>query len=290
MNRGIPASVPEELRYAMLRAASELFEKPPVALAPDELAKAEKQARRELAIERKILASQEAGRVVVPAESVERAYAEIRERYEDEATFAADLANNGLDETTLRAALERQCKVESVLELVGSRSPTVSEIDIAIFYHNHMERFQQPERREAYHILVSINPDFPENTRENAEQRLKDIAERLKQKPHEFERLASRHSECPTAMQGGRLGPVPKGELYPELDAALFALKEGKISGIVESPMGFHIVWCKSVAPARTLSLQKASGQIRQVLKERYQRVCQRAWVASLSGKLKNTE
>ncbi len=290
MNPATPAAYPEELRYAMLRAASQLFEKPPKALGPDELNKAAQQARREYEIEAKILTSQEAGRVIVPAESVERAYAEVRERYEDEDAFAIDLADNGLDDPRLRAALERQCKVESVLELVGSRSPTVNEIDIALFYHNHLERFQQPERREAYHILISLNPDYPENTREAAEQRLLKIAERLKQKPHEFERLAGRHSECPTAMQGGRLGPVPRGELYPELDAALFALKEGKLSGVVESPMGFHLVWCKSIIPGQTLSLQKASGQIRQVLQARYQRTCQRAWVASLTGKLKSGE
>lgn len=290
MSRGMLASVPEELRYAMLRAASELFKKAPEALAPEEMQRAEKQARREFDLEQKILTSPEAGRVIVPAESVERAYAEVQGRYDDEDHFAADLASNGLDETTLRAALERQCRVESVLELVSSRAPDVNDIDVAIFYHSHMERFQKPERREAYHILISINPDYPENTREQARIRLEQIVERLKHKPHDFERLASRHSECPTAMQGGRLGPVPKGELYPELDAALFALKEGKISGIVESPMGFHIVWCKTIEPGQTLSLQKATPQIRKVLRERYQRTCQRAWIAALTGKLKTNE
>lgn len=283
MNRGNPHTLPEELRYAVLRAASELFEKAPMALAPEEFSRVEKQARREFDIERKILESAEAGRVVVPAESVERAYAEIRQRYEDEDAFIGDLAHNGLDEARLRAALERQCKVESILDLIGSRAPEVSEIDVQIYYHAHLERFRQPERREAYHILVSINPDFPENTRENAELRIRDIAERLERKPRDFERLASRHSECPTALQGGRLGLVPRGQLYPELDEALFALKEGRLSRIVESPMGFHILWCKSIEPGRTLSLRDATPAIHQHLKARQQRICQRAWVSSLT-------
>jgi peptidyl-prolyl cis-trans isomerase C len=283
MNPGNPNPVPEELRYAVLRAASELFKKAPAALAPEEFSRVEKQARREFDIEQKILESAEAGRVVVPAESVERAYAEIRQRYEDEDAFLADLAGNGLDEPKLRAALERQCKVESVLDLVGSRAPEVSEIEVQIYYHSHMERFRQPERREAYHILVSINPDFPENIREKAEERIREIAERLERKPKEFERLATRHSECPTGLQGGRLGLVPRGELYPELDEALFALKEGKFSRVVESPMGFHILWCKTIEPGRTLSLRDATPRIRQHLKARQQRICQRAWVSSLS-------
>lgn len=283
MTHGNPNTLPEELRYAVLRAASELFEKAPAALAPEEFSRVEKQARREFDIEQRILESTEAGRVVVPAESVERAYAEIRERYEDEDSFIGDLAHNGLDEPKLRTALERQCKVESILDLVGSRAPEVSEIDVQIYYHSHMERFRHPERREAYHILVSINDQFPENTREKAGERIRGIAERLERKPKEFERLASRHSECPTALQGGRLGLVPRGQLYPELDEALFAMREGKLSRIVESEMGFHILWCKTIEPGRTLSLRDATPAIRKHLKARQQAICQRAWVSSLT-------
>jgi nitrogen fixation protein NifM len=283
MNPVNPNTIPEELRYAVLRAASKLFEKAPTALAPEELMRVERQARREFDIEQTILESTEAGRVVVPAESVERAFAEIRERYEDEDSFIGDLANNGLDEPRLRAALERQCKVESVLELVSSRAADVSEIDVQIYYHAHLERFRSPERREVHHILVSINEDFPENTRANAKARIREIAERLVKKPKDFERLAMRHSECPTALEGGRLGLVPRGQLYPQLDEALFALKEGKLSGIVESEMGFHILWCKSIEPGRTLSLRDATPHIRKHLKARQQAICQRAWVSSLT-------
>jgi nitrogen fixation protein NifM len=283
MNQGSFNAVPEELRYAVLRAATALFEKPTAALAPEELSTAEKQARREYEIEQRILESAEAARVVVPAASVQRAFKEVRERYEDEESFLADLATNGLDDKRLLAALERQCKVESVLELVGSRAPTVNEIDIAIFYHSHMERFRQAERREAYHILISINPDYPENTREQAHARLEAIVERLKAKPKEFERLATRHSECPTALQGGRLGLVPRGQLYLELEEVLFSLKEGRISGIVESPMGFHILWCKSIESPRMISLKDATPEIKKRLRERQQRICQKAWISSLS-------
>lgn len=278
-----PDAVPMDLRYAILRAATELYEKAPAALEPEQLQRAEQQALREFEIEQRILGSAEAARVMVPAQSVRRAFAEIRARYEDEESFASDLAANGLDEASLRLALERQCKVESILDLVASRAPSPSEIDVALFYHSHLERFRQPERREAYHILISINPDFPENTREQAEARIRRIAERLRDKPREFERLASRHSECPTALRGGRLGLVGRGQLYRQLDEVLFGLKPGKISDVVESPMGFHLLWCKAVEAGRTLSLKDATPQIRKILRDRQRRICQKAWVSSLS-------
>ncbi|MDD5462304.1 MAG: peptidylprolyl isomerase [Methylococcales bacterium] len=59
--------------------------------------------------------------------------------------------------------------------------------------------------------------------------------------------LALKHSECPTALQGGVSGIVPRGKLCPELDAALFSIKAGEISEIVESEIGFHLVLCQQI-------------------------------------------
>jgi peptidyl-prolyl cis-trans isomerase C len=136
--------------------------------------------------------------------------------------------------------------------------------------------------REACHLFISINPDYPENTRETAFSRMQELSTKLQKKPHKFAELALKHSECPTALQGGVLGLVPRGKLYPELDAVLFKIKAGEISEIVESEIGFHLVLCKQIQRAETLSLQKATPKIRQLMKERMRRTCQRAWLAGL--------
>jgi parvulin-like peptidyl-prolyl isomerase len=94
--------------------------------------------------------------------------------------------------------------------------------------------------------------------------------------------MALKHSECPTALQGGVLGLVPRGKLYPELDDVLFSIKAGEISEIVESEIGFHLVLCKQIQKAETLSLLKATPKIRQIMNERSRRTCQRSWLASL--------
>ncbi|MEI7996802.1 MAG: peptidylprolyl isomerase, partial [Methylococcaceae bacterium] len=78
------------------------------------------------------------------------------------------------------------------------------------------------------------------------------------------------------------LGVVPKGKLYPELDEVLFNMKAGEISQPVESEIGFHLVLCKHIQKAETLSLQKATPKIRQMMSDRSRQKCQRAWLASL--------
>ena len=269
--------------YTLLRAALTLFKKKPDELQAAELKQAEVQALNEFNIESRILNAPEAGAVIISERELQAAYQEIRARYEDDESFVSDLEKNDLNKETLNAALFRQCRVNVVMELIASRAPTISEIEIGIYYHLHAEQFNRPERREACHIYISINPDYPENTRETAFSRMQELSEKLQKKPYKFAELALKHSECPTALQGGVLGLVPRGKLYPELDAVLFSIKAGEISEIVESEIGFHLVLCKQIQRAETLSLLKATPKIRQIMNERSRRTCQRAWLASLT-------
>lgn len=268
--------------YALLKAALTLFKKTPDELQEAELRQAEVQASNEFKIENRILNAPEAGAVIISDKELQAAYQEIRDRYEDDESFFRDLEKNHLNKDSLRAALFRQCRVNVVLDLIASRSPDVSEVEIGIYYHLHAKQFNRPELREACHIFISINPDYPENTREAAFSRMQEISAKLQKKPYKFAELALKHSECPTALQGGVLGIVPRGKLYPELDTVLFNIKAGEVSEIVESEIGFHLVLCKHIQKAETLSLQKATPKIRQLMKERSRQTCQRAWLANL--------
>jgi peptidylprolyl isomerase/peptidyl-prolyl cis-trans isomerase C len=268
--------------YALLRAALALFKKTPDELQADELRQAAVQAVNEFKIENRILNAPEAGAVIISDKELQAAYQEIRDRYVDDEAFFGDLEKNHLNKDSLNAALYRQCRVNVVMELIASRAPDINEVEIGIYYHLHPEQFNLPERREACHLFISINPDYPENTREAAWSRMQELKAKLQKKPYKFADLALKHSECPTALQGGVLGIVPRGKLYPELDAVLFSIKAGEISDIVESEIGFHLVLCKQIQRAETLSLQKATPKIRELMLERSRRTCQRAWLASL--------
>jgi peptidyl-prolyl cis-trans isomerase C len=269
--------------YNLLRAALALFKKSPDELTEAELQQAKNQALNELRIEYQVLNTQEASAVIITEQELQQAYQEILGRYDDEDALFMDLKKNQLNKDSLLAALHRQCKINTVLELVASRAPATTDADIGIYYHMHSEQFHRPEKREVCHIFISINPDYPENTVEAASLRAEEIAEKLRKKPHKFADLALKHSECPTALQGGVLGSVPRGTLYPELDAALFNLKPGEISKVLRSEIGFHVLLCKSIQKAETLSLAKAAPQIRQLINDRARRTCQRAWLAGLA-------
>lgn len=268
--------------YILLRAALSLFKKTPADLNATEIQQVQRQARNELSLEERVLNSPEATGVIISDTEVQHAYAEIRGRYEDESYFLADIHKNALDEHSLRAALSRQCKVNAILDRVGSRAAEISDVDIELYYHLHHDKFAVPERRTVSHIFISINPDYPENTPEAALKKATELCEKLHKKPFKFADFAMRHSECPTALQGGDLGIVPRGTLYPELDAVLFTLKKREISTVVESEIGLHILLCKQIHPAETLSLAKATPKIRELMQERARQNSMREWLAGL--------
>ncbi len=58
----------------------------------------------------------------------------------------------------------------------------------------------------------------------------------------DFAALARELSDDVSAADGGDVGVVGPGQLVPAVDAALFGLKDGETSGLVEAPYGYVIV------------------------------------------------
>jgi nitrogen fixation protein NifM len=270
------------LAYYELKAAQALFARTLAALDEAERRRARAVAQRYADIEAAVLGSAEAAGVCLAPGAVEAALAEIRGRYPDDDAYRAELAAAGLAPAPLAAALRRELMVEAVLARVGAGAPAVGTVEAEIFYFSHLERFRVPETRRARHILVTINDALDGNRREQARARIDAIAARLAAKPERFAEQAIKHSECPTALNGGELGEVPRGRLYPELDAVLFGLAPGCTGAPVESPLGFHLLRCDAVHAAHTRPFGEVADALRERLGADRARQHSRRWLAAL--------
>jgi peptidyl-prolyl cis-trans isomerase SurA len=97
-----------------------------------------------------------------------------------------------------------------------------------------------PEKLKIYHIFR--NPKATERIKNKAKELAQSLLDSIKAGA-EFGPLAKKYSEDPgSAVQGGDLGFVQRGVFYPEFEAVAFALEEGELSGVVESPVGFHVI------------------------------------------------
>ena len=265
--------------YTGLKLAWGLFDKAPDALDDTERARLNEVAARQAQIERDVLATREAAGVVVPDRAMAAALADIRGRYPSEADFTADLHRLGLDASALQDALRRELRVEAVLEKIAGKAQTVTRVDAERYYRTHPDAFDRPEARRLRHILVTFNND-PERAAAIA------LLEGIRADaptPATFGDLALQHSHCPTAMQGGELGVVRRGQLHPELEPAAFALAEGALSAVLESPVGMHLMRCDEILPHGPVPFAEVAARIIERLGTRRRAMAQQDWLRRIS-------
>ncbi|MEJ7805856.1 MAG: peptidylprolyl isomerase, partial [Telluria sp.] len=90
----------------------------------------------------------------------------------------------------------------------------------------------------ARHIMLKVTPTM---TADAAKSKLAELKARLDNKSAKFEDLARQFSADGSATKGGDLGFLFPGDAVPEFEAAMATLKPGEVSGVVETPYGFHL-------------------------------------------------
>ncbi len=268
--------------YLELKLAWELYQRPSQQLADTERTQLDVAAQRQRTLEAKILSSPEAGHTVVTAAAVTARLDEIRARYHDAESYAADLRQIGLDQSGLEAEVARDLRIEGVLELVTANVEPITELDAEIFYQLHRTRFIRPERRSLRHILITFTG---EEEKQAAHTTLDELRARLTTEEG-FADAAMRHSHCPTALEGGKLGTLPRGTLYPELDAIAFELAAGSLSVTVETAIGLHLLRCDEIHPENVPPIAEVRQRIFVALTESRRKSAIKGWIRSLKSPL----
>lgn len=109
-------------------------------------------------------------------------------------------------------------------------------------YYNSLSRDSIPYIDSKIEISqITMYPKVEDEAIFEVKQRLLDLRRRILDGEN-FATLAVLYSEGPSAPKGGEIGFMGKGELDPAYAKAAFSLKKGRISTIVESSFGYHII------------------------------------------------
>ena len=92
--------------------------------------------------------------------------------------------------------------------------------------------------------IITLQPQVSKQQVDEIKNRLRDFTNRVNTGESEFSTLAILYSEDPgSAAMGGELGFKAKGAFVPEFSSVAFQLTEpGKVSKVVETEFGFHII------------------------------------------------
>ena len=147
-------------------------------------------------------------------------------------------------------------------------SAPIPQDSIRTYYDRHPLEFTVPARAHARHILVAYRPGDGPGARGTARKKALDLLKRVKD-GEDFAAIAKENSDDRgSAANGGDLGEITRGEVVKEFGDALFALKPGQTSEVIESKYGFHIIRLEGMTPQRLRTLEECRAEIHGVLGE----------------------
>src|SRR3989449_8761296 len=143
----------------------------------------------------------------------------------------------------------------------------VSDADVEKYYHEHAAEFESPRQAHAAHILARVGETGGSEADDKARAKIADAIRRAKA-GEDFAKLAKELSDDPgSASRGGDLGFVGKGEVVPQFEQALFALKKGEVSAEpVRTPFGFHAIKVFEVKEGGRKPLKEVAAAIKSKL------------------------
>lgn len=186
----------------------------------------------------------------------------VIERFPSAEVFEQQLAKIGISLEQIEADIEQQIKIDILVgQSVSDTEATVSDEEVSTFYQENPESFQTPEQVHAAHILLKFEENAPQSFKD---QKRLEIAGLLGQieKGADFANMAKSHSDCPSKEQGGDLGFFERGKMVKPFEDAAFALDAGGLSGVVESPFGYHLIKVMDRKTAETVGLDEVKDQI----------------------------
>ena len=166
---------------------------------------------------------------------------------------------------------QEQAAVEYVvLDLDSVRSGIrVNEDDLRTYYKENLTRLAAKEERRASHILINAAKDAPAADRDQAKARAQELLAQVRKSPASFAEVAKKSSQdSGSAPAGGDLNFFGRGAMVKPFEDAVFAMKKGEISDVVESDFGYHIILLTDIKTPRQPSFEELRPSLEAELKQ----------------------
>jgi peptidyl-prolyl cis-trans isomerase SurA len=203
-----------------------------------------------------------------------------RVRTDDE--FRDLLASQGLTLPVIRRQLERQMMAdEYVRSMLKEKGRAVGLGEIHDYYLKNPGEFATDDRVKWLDVFVSFN-------RFATAREAFDHAEAIRRQAAagaDFVALSRQHDHGLAGQQNGEGVGQKRGEIRPaDVEPAVWALRPGEVSGLIETPAGYHVVKVVEREHAGTRPFDpKVQAEIREKLTKRlreqeYRRLVEELW------------
>lgn len=127
------------------------------------------------------------------------------------------------------------------------------------YYNENIDEFRQKKEVSLRQIMVKFSAH--DNNREKTLSLTQQILKRL-EKGEDFATLAKQYSDGPNAENGGLLSFEEVNEMRKDLREAVYELKDNERSGIIASPVGYHIFKMELIKPEKVQEFEAVQEEI----------------------------
>jgi peptidyl-prolyl cis-trans isomerase C len=211
---------------------------------------------------------------------------EIKQNVGGEEALKEALKAHGISLQELRADVQRSMSIQKLLDQEVFEKVTVDKAEAKGFYDSNPQVFRIPEQVRARHIVIRVKQGASEQEKKQARAEIEKAAERIK-KGEPFENVAREISQDGSAQRGGDLGYFSRGQMVPEFENVAFSLEKGKVSPVVETQFGYHLIKVEDKREARTLGFEEVEPKIEEFLRQKKGEESLRVYVNGLKSQAK---
>ncbi len=172
-----------------------------------------------------------------------------------------------MTEVDLNEQIRNQIVWQETMKNISDPDIEITLTESKSFYERNKTKFRQPEQVQASHILIRVPKDASEEIKKEKRLQLDAAITRIKN-GEKFSDVAKDVSEDPTSgANGGDLGSFPRGMMVPEFEAAAFSLEQDKLSDIIITQFGYHVLVVTGKTEARELAFDEVKEKIASHLK-----------------------
>jgi peptidyl-prolyl cis-trans isomerase C len=199
--------------------------------------------------------------------------------------FKKTTAASGRSFDEIKQQVEKGMVYQKIVDAQSAGEVNITEEDAKKHYDENPTQFETKEQVRASHILITPKADAADPNQEKAKAKAKaeDLLKQIKEGA-DFAALAKANSDCPSAAKGGDLSFFGKGQMVPPFEKAAFAMETGKVSEVVETRFGYHIIKVTERKAAGTTSFEQAKAGLIQQLTQKKQAELTKEYIDSLKA------
>lgn len=178
--------------------------------------------------------------------------------------FSKALATDGMSIEEYRRHLESQILRAKLVNLKVKSKIVVTNDEVKKYYNQHSEEYGGGSKYQLFTIIKKIPSPTDQAAKQNIRTTMEQALAKLKNNVP-FEAVVREYSDA-LVEEGGKLGLFHLGDLSPLLKTAVMNLKQGEFTDIIETDMGYQIIFLGEIITSTDKALEDARTEIEEKL------------------------